>query len=395
MIGPQLTPLEEVCTTINSGGTPSRREMAYWNDGTIPWIKTGELNDWKVQVIGEQITEAGLKNSAAKIYAPGTVLIAMYGDGKTITTMGIVDRPSATNQACCALVADPLICDPLYLFYALKHSRSALLNLVVAGAQRNLSVGTIKKFSILMVSIDAQRRIVEILRAYDELIEVNLRRIAVLEEMARGLFNEWFIRLRFPGHENVAIEHTPDGPLPEGWSWGVLGDLLTLQRGFDLPSSQRVDGDFPVVSASGVSGTHDERRVAGPGVATGRSGTIGQVHLMMGDFWPLNTALYVKDFKKAGPAYSTILLRHLNLSSHSAGAAVPTLNRNHVHGIKLGIPPSTLLNRFEKIAMDNFKAIDVIRRQSKTLSDARDFLLPRLISGQLSVAKSELELESA
>jgi type I restriction enzyme S subunit len=116
---------------------------------------------------------------------------------------------------------------------------------------------------------------------------------------------------------------------------------------------------------------------------------------MMGDFWPLNTALYVKDFKKAGPAYSTILLRHLNLSSHSAGAAVPTLNRNHVHGIKLGIPPSTLLNRFEKIAMDNFKAIDVIRRQSKTLSDARDFLLPRLISGQLSVAKSELELESA
>ncbi|MFP4893164.1 restriction endonuclease subunit S [Paraburkholderia sp. EG304] len=390
-----LIPLEDVCISINSGGTPSRQQASYWDGGTIPWIKTGELNDWKVQSIGEKITEKGLNNSSAKIYAPGTVLIAMYGDGKTITTMGIVDKPSATNQACCALVADPRICDPLYLFYALKDRRSGLLNLVVAGAQRNLSVGTIKKFPILLQPLETQRRIARILGAYDDLIEVNRRRIAVLEEMARGLFTEWFTRLRFPGHENVAIEDTPDGPLPAGWSWGTLGDFLTLQRGFDLPSAQRVDGTFPIVSASGVTGSHVESRVSGPGVATGRSGTIGQVHLVMGDFWPLNTALYVKEFKRAGPAYATLLLRHLDLSKHSAGAAVPTLNRNHVHGIKLAIAPSPLLNRFEQIAMANYKAADVVRRESHTLAAARDLLLPRLISGQLSVTQAERELEVA
>lgn len=291
--------------------------------------------------------------------------------------------------------ADRLDLRFLYYLCNTHEYREYLRSTATGSTVKHTSPTRIYDFAVSLPPIETQRRIAGILGAYDDLIQVNRRRITVLEEMARGLFTEWFVRLRFPGHEDVAIEDTPDGPLPVGWSWGTLGDFLTLQRGFDLPSAQRVDGAFPIVSASGVSGSHAESRVSGPGVATGRSGTIGQVHLVMGDFWPLNTALYVKAFKKAGPAYATLLLRHVNLSTYSTGSAVPTLNRNHVHGVKLVIAPSPLLTRFEQIAMTNFKAAAVIRHESETLAAARDLLLPRLISGQLSVAQAEQELKAA
>ncbi len=217
----------------------------------------------------------------------------------------------------------------------------------------------------------------------------------MLEEMARGIFEEWFVRFRFPGHESVPIVDTPDGPLPEGWAHAPLEDFLVLQRGFDLPKSKRVEGGVPVFSASGYHGGHNEAKVAGPGIVTGRSGTIGQVHLVMDDYWPLNTALYVREFRKAGPAYALLLLRHMDLAKHSSGSAVPTLNRNHVHGIKLPAAPQPLMDQFERIAFTNFECIRTIEQQNEGLAASRDLLLPRLISGQLSVEAAERDLELA
>lgn len=293
---------------------------------------------------------------------------------------------------------DPSKVDTQFLFYSFfsnEWRETIEANRLSGATVDRIPLTRFPDFPIHLPALEIQRRIAGILGAYDDLIEVNRRRIAVLEEMTRGLFTEWFVRLRFPGHEDLVIEDTPDGPLPVGWSWGTLGDFLTLQRGFDLPSTQRVEGAFPIVSASGVTGSHAEGRVSGPGVATGRSGTIGQVHLVMSNFWPLNTTLYVKEFKKAGPAYATLLLRQLDLAKHSTGSAVPTLNRNHVHGVRLAVAPSQLLARFEQIAMTNFKVIDVIRLESERLAAARDLLLPRLISGQLSLTQAEQNLEAA
>ncbi|WP_186142147.1 restriction endonuclease subunit S [Burkholderia gladioli] len=386
-----LTPLEDVCISINSGGTPSRQQASYWDGGTIPWIKTGELNDWKVQSIGEKITEEGLKNSSAKIYAPGTVLIAMYGDGKTITTMGIVDKPSATNQACCALVADPRICDPLYLFYALKDRRSGLLNLVVAGAQRNLSVGIIRKFPILLHSLENQRRIAGILGAYDDLIEVNRRRIAVLEEMARGLFTEWFTRPRFPGYEDVAVEETPDGPLPVGWSWVQLGTLIELIYGKALKADTRQPGDVAVIGSSGVVGSHNAVLVSGPGIVVGRKGNVGSVIWSSGDFWPIDTTYYV-DTELPLPYIYQLLKR---VPFQNTDAAVPGLNRDYALSRMVLVAPSALVQRYGDFAAPIHEAVTKLEQANANLAAARDVLLPRLISGQLSVTQAQRELEAA
>jgi type I restriction enzyme S subunit len=265
--------IESLCLRVTSGGTPSRDVERYWSNGTIPWFKTGELKDSWLEDSEEKISEAALDNSSAKVFPANTVLMAMYGDGKTITSLGILKNPAATNQACCAMIVDPAVCDYRFLFYLLKHVRGALLKLVVAGAQRNLSTGIIKNFQVAAPCITTQCSIAETLCSYDDLIENNRRRITLLEEAARILYREWFVNFRFPGHEHVK---TIDG-LPDGWERRRLGSILTLKRGYDLPEVKRVAGEFPIVSSSGTTGFHNHYKAVGPGVVTGRYGTLGQV----------------------------------------------------------------------------------------------------------------------
>lgn len=283
--------------------------------------------------------------------------------------------------------------DLLWVYYALKARDFRSLD--TGAAVPSLTRDHFYSLEVSLPPLATQRRIAAILGAYDDLIEVNRRRVAVLEEMAQGLFEEWFVRFRFPGHEDVPVVDTPDGLLPEGWEYAPLQDFLVLQRGFDLPKSKRADGEVPVFSASGHHGDHNEYKVSGPGVVTGRSGTIGQVHLVWNDFWPLNTTLYVREFKRAGPAYSFLLLRLMDLEKHASGAAVPTLNRNHVNGISLPAPPPKLAEKFEAIAMEKFRMIRNLQLQNENLAASRDLLSPRLLSGQLSVEAAERQLEDA
>lgn len=115
------------------------------------------------------------------------------------------------------------------------------------------------------------------------------------------------------------------------WEQVQLGEVVRLKRGHDLPSSERVSGDIPIISSSGVTGFHNVAKVAGPGVVTGRYGTLGEVHYVEGDYWPLNTALYVEDFKGNHPRFVAYLLTTLELGTQNTAGAVPGLNRNALH----------------------------------------------------------------
>lgn len=123
------------------------------------------------------------------------------------------------------------------------------------------------------------------------------------------------------------------------WRDTILGDVIELKRGYDLPSRERKEGRFPIVSSSGISGYHVEAKVKAPGVVTGRYGTIGQVFYITTDFWPLNTALYVRDFKGNDPRFISYFLQTLNFLAYSDKAAVPGLNRNHLHSAPVRVPP--------------------------------------------------------
>lgn len=154
------------------------------------------------------------------------------------------------------------------------------------------------------------------------------------------------------------------GVIPADWSVKKLADVAPLQRGFDLPQSQVRPGPFPVVYSNGVMNHHAEAMVNGPGVITGRSGTIGKVHFVKDDFWPHNTALWVTSFEGNDPKFVYYLYAHLNLERFLAGSGVPTLNRNDVHDHLAACPP-----------------VDEQRAIAAALSDADHFIaaLERLV----------------
>lgn len=151
------------------------------------------------------------------------------------------------------------------------------------------------------------------------------------------------------------------------WRDTILGDVIELKRGYDLPSRERKEGRFPIVSSSGISGYHVEAKVKAPGVVTGRYGTIGQVFYITTDFWPLNTALYVRDFKGNDPRFISYFLQTLNFLAYSDKAAVPGLNRNHLHSAPVRVPPLKQQQAIACIlgALDD--KIELNRRRNRTL----------------------------
>jgi type I restriction enzyme S subunit len=154
----------------------------------------------------------------------------------------------------------------------------------------------------------------------------------------------------------------------KGWPEVPLVDIATLQRGYDLPVQCRREGSVPIYAANGQNGTHSEVKLDGPGVVTGRSGTIGKVHYVEGGYWPLNTALYVKNFHGNDPKWVSYMLQAFKLDRFVEGAGVPTLNRNLVHGELIPLPP---LNEQKRIAaiLDKADAIRRKRQQAIQLSD--------------------------
>jgi type I restriction enzyme, S subunit len=158
----------------------------------------------------------------------------------------------------------------------------------------------------------------------------------------------------------------------KGWTSKRLGDVATLQRGFDLPTQSRISGEIPLVSSSGIIDTHNVSAARGPGVVTGRSGSVGNVFFIEKDFWPLNTALYVKDFHGNDPRFIFHLLNQFDLKRFASGTGVPTLNRNFVHDEMVVIPPLSEQQRIVRILDEAFDSIATAKANTeKNLQNAR------------------------
>jgi type I restriction enzyme, S subunit len=291
-----------------------------------------------------------------------------------------------TNLSIAVLVQSPAV-DKKFLYYQL--TSTTLWGLRTGSAQAQITIERLKGYDVKIPPLPIQRRIAGILSAYDELIENDQRRIRILEEMARALYREWFVNFRFPGHQKVPLVASALGDIPQSWEVGRLDDVLVLQRGFDLPKADRVEGTIPIYAATGVTGFHSEAKVKSPGVVTGRSGTIGDVVYVQEDFWPLNTVLWVKEFPKAEPLYAYYVLSSLDLKQFNSGAAVPTLNRNDIHGFDTLIPPRPLQKRFQEIAGAMHTQTRILELQIQNLRRTRDLMLPRLLSGQVELPETE------
>ncbi|OAI24523.1 hypothetical protein A1355_20480 [Methylomonas koyamae] len=252
-----------------------------------------------------------------------------------------------------------------------------MISFDIGGVQPSIKVPHLLDMKISLPPLSEQQSIGAILSCLDDKIDLLHRQNKTLEAMAETLFRQWFIE-----------------EAQEDWEEGKVEDLFVLQRGYDLPIQNRVDGKYPIFAASGFSGGHAEYKVTAPGVTTGRSGLIGKVYFIQDDFWPLNTSLYIKEFKKGTPLFSYFFLKTMDLESFNAGSAVPTLNRNHVHESSISIPPDKLIKEFEFHMMPNFKKLRANEIQIRTLEKLRDNLLPKLMSGEVRVSYEQGEFAS-
>ena len=272
------------------------------------------------------------------------------------------------------------IVDPDFLCYFLlaPPQQGKLLAAETGATAKHVNMLDIRRLELSnLPGLTSQRAAGEILAAYDDLIENNRRRMALLEESARLLYREWFVRLRFLGYE-----HTPivDG-VPQGWERKTLGDSITLNYGKALKAEIRIEGDYPVYGSSGIVGTHEKPLVQGPAIILGRKGNVGSVYWSSKSFYPIDTVYFVS------PESSSLYLFYALKNMHfiSTDVAVPGLNRDFAYSRPLLRPPGTLLRSFHETVEPIHAQLDKLDETNQKLRTARDLLLPRLMSGELAV----------
>lgn len=300
--------------------------------------------------------------------------------------------------------------------------------------QVRMSIALLKKMPVKLPSLETQRRIASVLGTYDDLLKINRRRIAALEEMAQGLFEEWFLRFRFPGYETVPILDTPDGPLPEGWEQTAFGSLLEHTIGGlwgeaseTATNDQRVSvirgTDFPKLLAGNYAGVPDrfvsDRELASRTLLSGdlileasggsKDQPVGRVFYVTASLIeklgsPVAPASFCRllrpNDKVGGGAYLYGLLQAMyqdkrieKFQKQSTG--LRNLSMKQLADETITVPNFAVLASFGRATIPLLEAASLYRHECKALGASRDLLLPRLISGQLSVAGAERELEQA
>jgi type I restriction enzyme S subunit len=374
--------LRDFCQKIGSGSTPRGGDSVYVEAGTAlirsQNVYNGEFAYQGLAFLGDSEAEA-LRGVTVR---SGDVLLNITGDSVARCCATPEDvLPARVNQHVAIIRPQPDALIARFLAYYLisPFMQETMLSMAGGGGTRKaLTKEMIERFSVPKPPLDHQERIVAVLAAYDDLIDNNRRRIKLLEDSVRLLFDEWFARLRFPGHELAAVA---DG-VPVGWTREPLGASVVLRYGKALKAEDRsADGDVPVYGSSGVVGTHDKAMVTGPAIIVGRKGNVGSVFWCARDFWPIDTVYFVD--APTSDLYLYYALRNMHFIS--TDVAVPGLNRDFAYSRPLLSPPAELRARFLEVAGPIHQQIDTLAAMNEKLRTARDLLLPRLMSGELTV----------
>ncbi len=396
-------PLSELCSIISSGGTPSRKMPHYFDKNGHLWVKSKELLFKGIDDTEEKISDEGLKKSSAKYYPSGTILVAMYG--ANVGQLAWLKKPATVNQAICALVVDEQKADNMFVYYSLLHTREKLIVQAQGAAQQNLNAGQIKSFEIPYIDLENQQKIASILSAYDDLIENNNRRITILEEMARNLYREWFVKFRFPGHEEVKMVDSELGQIPEGWEVVKLSDIASVNPesiGNATAPKNILYIDISSVGTGKVESIQElsfldapsrARRIVKNGdiiwatVRPNRKQYAYMVHPTENTI--VSTGFAVLRAKKVPSVYlyeAVTTDNYVNyLINNVSGAAYPAVNSQDFNNSVILKPSNSILSLYEMKVLSIRLLINNLLKKNQNLKTQRDMLLPKLISGKIIV----------
>ncbi len=286
-------------------------------------------------------------------------------------------------------ITDPEVLDLRYVYHLMNAPmvRRQLQATATGSKVRHTAPERIQDVRVAVPDIPTQQVIAEVLDTVDALIENTRRRVAVLEEMARAIYREWFVKLRYPGREDVPLVDSTLGPIPERWVAGTVGDVIELRYGKALKADARRGGEVAVVGSAGIVGSHDESLVDGPAIVVGRKGNVGSVHWVDGPCWPIDTAYYVA----TGLPLRFVAEQLRRTEFTNTHAAVPGLSRDGAYARPFLIPPRDLLDNYQSTVDPLGAEASALARQSDSLGSLRDLLLPKLVTGQIDVSALDLD----
>ncbi len=338
-------PLATFTTSISSGKTTTRddngRNPLYGSTGQIGTTNMTEFT-------GPSILVARVGANAGSVYA----VDGSYG----VTDNTLVVRPRSNQSV-------PFLREFLQYID---------LNRLVYGSGQPLVTGTmLKRVEVPVLEPAEQLAIADALTEADRHIRSLERLITKKQAIKLGMVQQLVSgRTRLPG-------------FADAWSIGPLKSYFPLQRGFDLPTPQVRPGPYPVVYSNGVARTHEVAMVRGPGVVTGRSGTIGKVHFVEMDYWPHNTSLWVTDSSRADAKFAYYFLSHLGLGRFASGSGVPTLNRNDAHDFEVRVPEDLTEQRaIAKVLASVDKDLARIRARLTKAHSIKQGMMQQLLSGR-------------
>ncbi len=376
--------INDICTKVTSGGTPKSTNSEFYNPKEIPWLKTGEVNYCRLYDTETYISKEGLARSSAKLIPENSVIIAMYGQGDTAGRVAINKIPLSTNQACCNLIINHEIADYEYVYYALSTLYYKLVSLKNGGAQPNLNAGIIKEIEIPFPESGTQKKIASILSTYDYLIENNHKQIKLLEETAQRLYKEWFVDLRFPRYEDVKVV---DG-VPEGWNKELIGNVIgKVSRTKQIKTADYLlEGSIPIIDQSRdfIAGyTNDSEALVNTGTPV----------IVFGDHTRI--LKYIQfPFAKGADGTQLIISDRTNMPQsllYLSLIAVDLSNYHYARHFKylkaesILIPSQDVADEFDRLISPIFSQIQKLREKCYKLSQSRDRLLPKLMSGEIEV----------
>ncbi|HIB9911856.1 restriction endonuclease subunit S [Escherichia coli O8:H7] len=330
------------------------------------------------------------------------------------------------NSGMIIIRADNKLWNPKFLYFILKSEllKEQIINLISGSAVPQLPVRDIRKFILPVINRSLQNKITNIISDINDKVNLNIEINQTLEKMSQTLFKSWFvdfdpvidnaldagnpipealqaraelrqkvrnstdfkplpaeIRSLFPSE----FEETELGWVPGGWETNRLENILELAYGKALKKTERIEGDYPVYGSGGVDGSHNEFLVKGPGIIVGRKGTVGSLYWENKDFYPIDTVFYVKPKKYFSLVYCYQLLKTLGLENMNTDAAVPGLNRNNAYRLDVITPTQTIIAQYTNIVQTFRYKMDSNNNEIDNLTNLRDTLLPKLISGELSL----------
>ena len=276
--------------------------------------------------------------------------------------------------------------DNLYLYYYMKTEfikQSMINSMTGATGRQRVNSDVFNDIKVDFPDIETQKKIGQTLSAYDDLIENNQKQIKLLKEAAQRLYKEWFVDFRFPGYEDTKFI---DG-IPDGWKNGILGDIAVFKRGKTITRAQVHKGDIPVVAGGKEPAYyHNKSNTASPVITVSASGNAGFVRLYYQDIWASDCSfLDISETSNLYFIYCYLKYKQDDIYAMQKGACQQHVNAREINSMELLIPTEKVLIEFRKITIEIFEKISIMNRQIFLSIQARDRLLPKLMSGEIEV----------